>query len=234
MVRQDSVDLTLSRVMFKDGQPVGVALVARRGWTSRLAAMSIVPEARGHGCGEECVRQLLEEARTRGDKAMTLEVIEQNTPAARLYEKCGFRILRRLVGYNGQIPPGEPLKELESVDLREVASALIAHGPEDLPWQISGETLAQSGPPSVGYHMRETYAAISDPSAEKISIRAILTLPPARRWGNAAALLRAISAHHPGKTWRVSPIFPEEICGLFEKLGMERDMLTQRQMRVAI
>ena len=41
MVRKDGIDLTSSRVLLKDDNPMGIALIARRGWTSRLAAMGI-------------------------------------------------------------------------------------------------------------------------------------------------------------------------------------------------
>ncbi len=187
MARQDSVDLTLSRVVFGDGQPVGVALIARRGWTSRLAAMAVIPEARAQGVGEACVRRLFAEAKARGDKAMTLEVIEQNPPAVRLYEKCGFRIDRRLVGYVGK-PKIETSKlELEEVDIREAARALIAYGPPDLPWQLSGETLAQAGPPGVAYRGDGAYIALSNPAALTIGIRAHhRSLCPAARHGLGA------------------------------------------------
>ena len=39
MVRKDSIDLTTSRILLADDEPSGIALIARRGWTSRLAAM---------------------------------------------------------------------------------------------------------------------------------------------------------------------------------------------------
>jgi ribosomal protein S18 acetylase RimI-like enzyme len=155
MVRQDSLDLSLSRVIFQADQPVGLALIARRGctnWTSRLAGMCVIPAARGSGVGAWSVARLLAEARSRGDRSLTLEVIQQNTPALRLYEKCGFHIDRALVAYSGESSALQPDLELESVDIRVVARELVAHGPPDLPWQLSGETLAQVGPPSVAYH----------------------------------------------------------------------------------
>ena len=88
--RTDSVDLGHSRVALRDDTAVGAALIARRGWTCRLAAMAILPEARRSGVGRAIVLQLLDEARSRGDRAMVLEVIEQNTPAVELYRACGF------------------------------------------------------------------------------------------------------------------------------------------------
>lgn len=232
MIRQDSVDLQSSRVILQDDRPVGVALVARRGWTSRIAAMSIIPEARGHGAGAVCVRQLLQEAKARQDKAMTLEVIEQNTPAVRLYEKCGFQIQRRLVGYVGQIAAQECVMDLEEIDVRDAARALTAYGPDDLPWQVSGETLAQFGPPLIAYRSANSWLALSNPAAPTINVRGIVTLPDARRKGSATALLRAAIALHPGKIWRVAPHLPEEFGGLFEGIGLIRDTLAQWQMRV--
>jgi GNAT superfamily N-acetyltransferase len=71
--RADSVDLALSRVFVRDGIAVGGALIARRGWTTRLAGMAILPEARRTGIGRAAVLQLLGEAKTRGERAMVLE-----------------------------------------------------------------------------------------------------------------------------------------------------------------
>jgi hypothetical protein len=72
--------------------------------------------------------------------------------------------------------------------------------------------------------------AISDPSASKVNIRALVTLPEARGRGAALALLRAVIARHPDRTWRVPAIWPERYGGLFEKLGLPRTELTQSLM----
>lgn len=234
MVRQDNVDVLLSRVILNQGQPVGVALIARRGWTSRLAAMSIIPDARGKGIGAVAVNQLLDDARARGDHAMQLEVIEQNTPAVKLYEKCGFRKIRRLLGFIGQPNTQATDIPLKQVDVRQVANALTAYGPPDLPWQLSGETLAQSGPPGIAYQWGDSCLALTSPDPPTIVIRAIVTKPDARRRGSATALVRAVIARHTGKTWRVTPTFPEELAGLYEKIGLDRDKLSQWQMVVTL
>lgn len=234
MVRQDSVDLQSSRVLLRDGQPLGVALIARRGWTSRLAAMSIIPPARGQGIGVEFVGHLLDNARARGDRSMTLEVIEQNAPAVRLYQKCSFQIQRRLVSYIGQPPPQPARADLLETDLREVARVLIAYGPPDLPWQLSGETLAHATPPNVAYRTSASYIALSNPDAPTVTIRALVTLPEARRQKSATELLRAVITRHPQKTWRVPAILPEEFGGLLERVGLQRDTLTQWQMNAPL
>lgn len=232
MVRQESVDLQLSRVILNNDEPVGVALIARRGWTSRLAAMSIIPNARGQGIGARCVHQLLNDARGRGDQAMNLEVIEQNAPAVHLYEKCGFQIQRRLIGFTGQPKISETHLALEQVNVHEVARMLIAHGSDDLPWQLSGESLVTNGPPYIAYRAGASYIALSNPDAPTLVVRAMVTLPDARRQGRATQLLRAMMTRYPDKAWRVSTIFPEELGGLFEKIGLTRDALSQWQMQI--
>ncbi len=230
MIRQDSVDPALSRALIVDGQPAGIAFIARRGWTSRLAAMAILPEARAQGVGREAMPQLLAEAKARGDRTMTLEVIAQNAPAIRLYESCGFRIDRRLVGYSGRPENATSDLALEEVDVRDAARALVAHGPPDLPWQLSGETLAQIGPPAVAYRAGDAWVVLSDPAAPTIVIRAVVAAPHARRQSLASGLLRAAIARHPDREWRAPAIWPEEIGGLFEKIGLSRGDLTQWQM----
>jgi ribosomal protein S18 acetylase RimI-like enzyme len=234
LLRFDGVDTHSSRVILLDGEAVGAALIARRGWSSRLAGMAIVPDARGLGVGHHLMTQMLQEARERGERLMELEVIEQNEPALRLYEKCGFRVHRRLVGYAGA-PTGEPLEEaLEEVDLRELARLVVSHGLPDLPWQISGASLVQLNPPNRAFRLKEAYVGTSNPKGEQLFLRSILVKPEARGQGQAGRLLRALMTHYPEKEWRVPTVCPEEIGGLFETLGLQKEEITQLQMRAAL
>src|SRR5215210_174237 len=98
--RPEAVDPFASYVYFKETRPIGVVLVARRGWTSRIAAMAVAPEARGKGLGKRIMQGVIDEAAERGDRSVLLEVFEHNTPAVNLYEGLGFKPLRRLVGYH--------------------------------------------------------------------------------------------------------------------------------------
>jgi ribosomal protein S18 acetylase RimI-like enzyme len=230
MVRHDGVDLATSRVVLRGGQPAGVALIARRGWTSRLDGMAIIPEARGCGVGRWLMDQLIAEARTRGERAMVLEVIEGNTAAVRLYEKSGFRVLRRLVSYAMSGTEAAAEGNLQEIDVRELARLVAMYGLPDLPWQISGETLAQIGPPNRAYQMGDAYVAISNPDAPHVALRTVLVRPEARRQGQATRLLRAVMATYPGKTWHVPALCPQEFGPLFEGLGFEREPLAQLQM----
>lgn len=231
--RVDSVDLTSSRVFVRDGAAVGGALIARRGWTCRLAGMAITPEARRTGVGRAAVLQLLEEAKARGDRSMVLEVIEQNTAAVELYRASGFQTIRRLIGFagppapDGVVPPG-----LVEVDLREVAHAVTRHGLRDLPWQISGETLAQLTPPSIAYRLDGAWIAISNPADPVITVRGLVAESDAQGSGREASLLRAVMAKHPGKEqWRITATWPEELASLVAAVGLPRSPLTQWQMQ---
>src|SRR5687767_334641 len=198
--RTDSVDFTSSRIFVRDGGAVGGALIARRGWTTRLAGMAITPEARRGGVGRTAVQQLLAEAKARGDRLMVLEVIEQNTAAVELYRACGFQTIRRLIGFAG-VPPSDAVVPagLSEVDFREVAAAVTRYGLPDLPWQLSAETLAQLTPPNVACRLNGAWIALTDPAQSVITIRALIAdpapgdgTPPCR--DREAALLRAVMA----------------------------------------
>ena len=231
MTRREAIDLNLSWVLLKDDEIVGVALVGRRGWTSRLAAMGLATNWRGQGIGRQFLTELISQARARGEQTMILEVIEQNEPALHLYRSAGFRQLRRLVGYKGKQLKGVTDRNLHEVDLLEVARQLIRHGPFDLPWQISGETLAQSSLPMRGYQLGPAYAAISDPEQPRLFLRGLVMSEQTQPhiWG--LRLLQALIARYPDKSWGIPVLYPEELVhGLFEGLGFQQERLTQLQM----
>jgi hypothetical protein len=43
-----------------------------------------------------------------------------------------------------------------------------------------------------------------------------------------------VMAHHPGKGWAVPALCPEEIGGLFEKVGLVKGPLAQLQMGIEL
>ena len=235
MIRRDGIDLTASRVLTKDGEPVGIAFIARRGWTSRLAAMGITMNVRKDGAGTWTMEQLIAEAKSRGDREMLLEVIEQNTAGVKLYEKVGFKKMRRLVGYKldttsspAAVPGGDVA--LEEIDIRELARTVTYHGLKDLPWQLSGATIMQYTPPARAFKLNDAYCLISNPEATDIAIHSVLVKARSRGAGLSAVLMRGLFAKFPNKIWHVSPIYPEEMGFIFEHVGMERETLSQWQM----
>ena len=239
MIRRDGIDLTASRVLTKDNEPVGIAFIARRGWTSRLAAMGITMNVRKDGAGTWTMEQLIAEAKSRGDREMLLEVIEQNTAGVKLYEKVGFKKMRRLVGYKldttsapAAVPGGD--FTLEEIDIRELARTVTYHGLKDLPWQLSGATIMQYTPPARAFKLNDAYCLISNPEAADIAIHSVLVKARSRGAGLSEVLMRGLFAKFPNKIWHVSPIYPEEMGFIFEHVGMERESLSQWQMSRAL
>jgi len=234
MLRRDSIDLSASRVLIKDGEPIGVAWIARRGWTCRLAAMGIVSPERNSGAGTWAMEHLIEEARIRGDKEMVLEVIEQNTAGLKLYQKVGFNTVRRLVGYKLEKPQVESKEVLQEIDIQEMAMTVTVHGLKDLPWQLSGVTLAQHTPPARAFRLNDAYCLLSNPEVEHVSISSVLVKAGSRGAGLSAVLMRAVFSRFPNKTWYVPSIYPEEICAVFDQVGMRREELSQWQMSLIL
>ena len=234
MIRRNGIDLLTSRLILADGEAVGLALIARRGWTSRLALMGILTSARNGGAGTWTMERLIEEARVRGEKEMALEVIQQNTAGIKLYQKVGFKTVRNLVGYKLEKPQAESTDALQELDIRAFGGLVTMHGLSDLPWQASGETVSNFTPPSRAYRLGDAYCLISNPSAENVFISSLLVLPDGRGQGQAVRLLKAVFAAFPQKVWHVSAICPEEVGFVFERAGMKREELSQFQMRLEL
>lgn len=234
MLRKDSIDLFSSRVLIMEDEPSGIALIARRGWSSRLAAMGIVQNKRGLGAGQWFLEKLIHEARERKDHEMLLEVIEQNEYAVRLYRRCGFQSIRRLIGLICEHADETEAHPLEEIDLREAGKWISQYGISDLPWQLAGETIAHLTPPARAYRKGQTYMVTSNPEAEHVVIWSLLVEPSARGNRFGIEMLKNVMANHPNRTWHVPAIFPEEFGKIFEMAGFEREDISQWQMRLLL
>lgn len=236
--RAEDLDPYASRVFRLGGEPAGVLLVARRGWTARIAAMGLAPELRGRGVGRRVMGEAAEEARARGQRALVLEVFERNEPALALYESLGFRRVRRLVGYRrsaaeeGAAPDG-PLTEM---DPRDVARAVAREGEPDLPWQLAPETLSAAGAPARALTLDgRAFALVADPAADTLVLTALLVRREHRRQGWGVRTLRALCAAFPGRPWAVPQVVPEGLAArTFEAGGWERQPLEQFEMRLPL
>jgi ribosomal protein S18 acetylase RimI-like enzyme len=227
-VQRDDIDPSASQVLVAEDRLVGVALITRREKASRVGGFGITSDFRGKGAGSWLVRRLLDEARQRGEARMYLEVITQNEPAIRLYEKHGFVRLRQLLGFEAEKPIGNPDSGLQTCGRDTILKLIRAYALTDLPWQLDAETLSRVK--TFGYRLGEAYALVSDPGAEDISIRSLVVPAQARGGGQAIRLLEALFAKHPGRAWHVPAIFPEEMRSTFIHAGMRPETLSQWQM----
>ncbi|WP_071461368.1 ribosomal protein S18-alanine N-acetyltransferase [Bacillus massilinigeriensis] len=57
---------------------------------AHVTNIALYPEFRGHGLGEALMRRMMDIAKERGVRTMTLEVRVSNEPAKSLYRKLGF------------------------------------------------------------------------------------------------------------------------------------------------
>ena len=217
--RPEHVDPFSSYVYFRETRPVAVVLVARRGWTSRIAAMAVAPEVRGRGLGGRIMRGTIDEAVGRGDRSVVLEVFEHNAPAVKLYEGLGFRTSRRLVGYHhspGVAPDAaDNLTELDPLDFARVVAR---EGEPGLPWMLAAETLSGAVSPARAFHLdHRAYALIGDPEANVIPLVAFVVPRVYRRncWGTR--LMQNLFANYPDKAWSIPQIVPEGLAPTFFK-----------------
>jgi ribosomal protein S18 acetylase RimI-like enzyme len=232
--RSEHLDPYASHAYFQDdGSPAGALLIARRGWTSRVAAMGIAPEFRGRGWGRRVLEEAIAEARARGHRAMLLEVLSQNAPAVALYTGLGFRPRRRLVGYRWDPGEIEPTGPLEEIDPRDFARLAVREGEPDLPWTLQPETFAAATPPTRAWRLGEARALAGDPAAEKLALHALVVPRAHRRQGWGTRILHALAAAHPDRTWWFSPYIPEDLAPeFFSGPGWERLEFEQIEMRL--
>jgi hypothetical protein len=47
-------------------------------------------------------------------------------------------------------------------------------------------------------------------------------------------MLKRVISNHPGRSWHVSAILPEELGKVFEGAGFEREEISQWQMRLVL
>jgi ribosomal protein S18 acetylase RimI-like enzyme len=120
----DAWDIDLDRSYAVPGEGVvNLGVRGDRGW---IGGLGVVPEKRRKGLGRKLMEAVLDGA----PPVVTLEVIEQNEPAIRLYEDLGFRHTRVLEVWSVEAP---------AVDAERAEPRPL--GQENLPWQREDASL---------------------------------------------------------------------------------------------
>jgi ribosomal protein S18 acetylase RimI-like enzyme len=132
-------DLDASRVALVEGEPAGICKLALRDDQGWIAGVGVTPAHRGTGVGRALMEAAVEEARARGVRDLWLEVLVQNEPAIRLYERLGFEHVRDLEVWALDDFVSERHK-LPALALEE------ALGREERPpWQRADESVRKAG-----------------------------------------------------------------------------------------
>jgi len=186
------VDLAASRVAVEDGQPAAFAFLALRGDEGWIGGMGTVPAHRRRGLGERALTEVLAEARSHNAKSVRLEVIEQNEPARRLYEKLGFEHERDLgVWILDSAPPR--VTKAQPADRAQAHAWIKENRRAPEPWQRADETLGHM----LARGLAHDALAVDDDGAALYRGNGVLQLA-SRDEKAAAHLLAAVGAQGDG------------------------------------
>ena len=227
-----AVDLWLSRLLLVGDEVVAFGYINRTGEVSRLAGMGVVPEARRQGFARRLLAQLLEEARDRQDRMMTLEVFEQNPSAVALYHEFEFQEITRLIGWDRDSQAPDRNHQAAECPIENVALRPTRFEYPAIPWQVSRHAAARLAPQSRAFAFGRSLAAVTSPAADP-AIRMLHQLPEGSEpdWAELRSLVESLLTLIPKRRWTVLPIIPEEMGEkVFAQLGFSRQRLNQFQM----
>jgi ribosomal protein S18 acetylase RimI-like enzyme len=89
-------------------EPAGLAGVYVEDDVADVVSMWVRPSARGRGAGEALIEATADWAKARDHSCLLLWVTESNTPARKLYDRCGFA----LTGERQPLPSDAALPEV--------------------------------------------------------------------------------------------------------------------------
>lgn len=210
----------------------GFAYINRTGNISRVAGMGVLPDARRAGVARRLLTYLLEEARTRGDQAMMLEVIEQNPAAHELYVRQGFRETAHLLSWRrkADAPAIESTVLLEEISLIRAAQIPSAQEYPELPWPISRHAIAKSAA-RCAFHSGPALIVMGDPEVSPVRVHA-LSCSNRMDWTALRETLSAFLQRYPDREFFTPAVFPEQFGQeVVQPLGFVREPLSQFLMR---
>jgi ribosomal protein S18 acetylase RimI-like enzyme len=226
--RAEHLDASQSFVYLKHDLPQGIVLVARRGKQARIAAMGVITQARGQGLGRLMLTEAMAAARNRGDLCLRLEVFEQNTRALGLYQSLGFKVMRRLVGYQRPAMQCESLPLIET-DALEFSRVAALEAEPDLPWMLMPENFAGQDARAFSFE-NAAFALVSEFSSSFI-LWGLVVRKSCRLQGCGRRLLNGLTRYFAGKECRIVQVVPEDLAsGFFSSLGFSVLDLKQFEM----
>lgn len=214
--------------------PVALALITRRGQHSRVAALSIRPEMRGRGLGKTLMQRIIADARGRGDRQLSLEVIAGNQAALALYQQAGLTITRTLLGFHAPLETPVPSTALQEIDPLALSRQMITDGQRDLPWLIAPESLYKLPGTPRAFTLEQQAFALVMPGAQQYHLRMIYVPPALRGQGYARRLLQALQTQFASLALSANVFVPDDVAPFFLHLGWREDPLRQFEMMMTM
>ncbi len=228
------VDLCYSRFARRANAPAGFGFINRTGEISRLCGMGVVPEARRQGLAAQLLGRLVDEAKERGDRAMTLECFEQNSAAIPLYRDHGFREVARLFGWRRAARSTKPKTGAPGWQEIPILDAVRSHcGSEypELPWQISRHAAVKVAA-AKAFSVAGSSIVATNQSASPIRIYGMFS-HKGDAWPEWRSVLMTLLDCLPEREFFAPAIFPEKFGDeIFAPLGFIREPLNQFLMRL--
>ena len=225
-------DLCYSRFVRTSGKLVGFGYINRTGNISRLAGMGVIPSVRRAGAARHLLLHFVDEATKRRDRAMTLEVFEQNSGAHALYSGNGFREIARLFGWRreeGVDLPGVPSDPLEEISLIAASQTRSALDYPEIPWQISRHAVVKLSA-ARAFRIGNTVIVIGDPTSSPIRVHAFFNF--SGKIDEVTSAFSAVLQRFKGSEFFAPAIFPERFGEkIFQSLGFKHEPLNQFLMQ---
>ncbi|KPE51831.1 GNAT family N-acetyltransferase [Chryseobacterium indologenes] len=239
-INTEKINLNISVGAFESGQLKGFILQAEKeGEGGRIiynAGTGVIPEARGKGLVRKMYDFILPILKEKKADKLLLEVIEGNEAAIRAYENLGFKVVRKLLCFRGNIMMS---KENPDITIREMGGfeweAFRSFWDVEPSWQASvfvlndipGECMvlgAYKNTKLVGY-------IVYHPLAKKIYQLAVDK--NYRKQGVASMLFKAIAHMAEGSAVSVNNVdhvSKEALSFLDNTVGM-KNWITQLEMK---
>jgi len=148
-VRNYNVDLERSFVAQVGDQILGLAMLGVRPGHTWVTRLGIIPTQRRCGAGQMLMEQLIAQSRRLRVSYVTLDVIQNNEPAHRLFLKLGFHEIRELMVIRR--PPGPPSDDVPippytTQDLNHRQAAELLDQRQSVPsWLTENRSLINAG-----------------------------------------------------------------------------------------
>jgi len=207
------VDLARSVVAHARGEPVGMALLSRRGERGWISGVGVLPAWRQGGVGRAMMEAVLDNAREAGGAQVSLEVITQNAAARALYAGLGFAEQRELLCWRRAADADAlpiPEERLAAAPPEELMAHFDAWHDQPPCWQSEAATLRKMVDRLRGYRLDMDGAAagycLTSERGETLTLMDVGINPQVGAVTAGRTLLQALAALYRGRAFSLNNV----------------------------